>query len=228
MKLPPTLQLLQESGAGNIGSLQSFHANPDAVTADPFPITQLKNPTEGSLPLFPRLDVMPGSASAWNDGLHPSSTLSVPSLNRCSATDLRYEEEHGALAGWRLGEGGDNPFVDVSPFSVEPLLPSLRDIIHTDAVDQTIAEARYGLHMKNPDMYALQQALNLQHSMGSSQQARDAGQEQFKNPANANQYPVLPNIPKSDPMTQPMLSPDDIQINNILVHASDTIAVGVQ
>lgn len=63
-----TLRLLHARGQQGTGSLQSWHVNEYDVKGDPVHIATLPNIAEGPLPLFPRLDVMPGSSSAYNDG----------------------------------------------------------------------------------------------------------------------------------------------------------------
>lgn len=99
-----TLSLLHSRGQQGTGSLQSFHANEYDVKGDPPHIRVLPNIAEGELPLFPRLDVMPGSSSAYNDGAEMEEWRSyiVPGDNMLQNKHIDFELTHGSLQGFKV------------------------------------------------------------------------------------------------------------------------------
>lgn len=140
-----TLTLLHSRGQQATGSLQSWHANEYDVKGDPPHIPTLPNITEGILPLFPRLDVMPGAASAYNDGMDMAEWRDYISEtdNLVSNPNLDFEIQHGALQGFKLSTSNLG-------YEVPPKWPgefSLfnragQEPVANDKIDHSIAEGR--------------------------------------------------------------------------------------
>jgi hypothetical protein len=179
------------------------------------------------------LDVMPGSASAINDGLHMPEWGSYISKdpNGVSNRDLDFEILHGSLQGYKTRAGGDNPWADIQRFptefaamnrkSVQPLVPN-------DGLDHTLAEATHGWHALDETTLGMQKQMNFQHNRGNTsvyESGRRYGLERDQNPAI---YPLNPRtIPATSDTSIPMESPDEININGDAVNPEDTAALGV-
>ena len=226
-----TLGLLHGRGEQGTGSLQSWHVNEYEVAGDPSMIQVLPNICEGPLPLFPRLDVMKGSSTAYNDGMYMKEwgnyILKGHSLNNA---DLDFEITHGKLQGYKTGTGGDNAFADILRWPFEFALQNklTQAPVANDAIDHAIAEAKHGWHAVDEQTLALQKQLNFNHNrgyMGIDESGRRKGLEQFWNKA------VLPWNPLTNPLdcdtAIPMESPNEIMINGEGVNPEDTAAQGV-
>jgi len=227
-----SLELLHSRGQQGTGSFQSWHVNEYEVRGDSARITTLPNICEGPLNLFPRLDVMPGSASAINDGEHLGewSSYITKSDNHISNHDVDYELNHGALQGYKTGIGGDNAYAKVRKLPKEFSLRNreVMEDVPNDAVDHKIAEARYGWHAVDGHTLGLQKRLNFNHNrgfMGIDESGRRRGLEQFWNPA---MYPLNPRtVPANSDTAMPVDSPDEIVLNGQAINPEDTAAHGV-
>lgn len=164
-----TLTLLHSRGQQATGSLQSWHANEYDVKGDPPHIPTLPNITEGILPLFPRLDVMPGAASAYNDGMDMAEWRDYISEtdNLVSNPNLDFEIQHGALQGFKLSTSNLG-------YEVPPKWPgefSLfnragQEPVANDKIDHSIAEATHGWHAVDDTVLGLQKQLNFNRNLG--------------------------------------------------------------
>ena len=204
------------------GSLQSFHANNYAFKGDTSKPYYLHNPAVGSLGLFPRLDVMAGDSSAYNDGEYQSEWRKYP-LNKWNTVGndiLEHELIYGCLNGYRAGSGGgDNPWADTdrgpplrSTYNQEP-----QDPICNDTVDHAIAEAPHGWHAVDDETLALQKQLNFTHNKGHEmyETIKGFGLGRLRNPAvgpaNAQNLPtsVDPTVPLGDSL---LTGPDGTEV----------------
>jgi hypothetical protein len=227
-----TLGLLHQRGQQGTGSFQSWHVNEYEVKGDSTRITTLPNICEGSLGLFPRLDVMPGSASAINDGEHLGewSQYILPRGNMVSNKDIDYELNHGALQGYKTGVGGDNAYAPIRKLPKEFSLRNRETMedVPNDAIDHKIAEARFGWHAVDQHTLGLQKQLNFNHNrgfMGIDESGRRRGLEQYWNPA---MYPEnARTIPADSATALPVDSPDEIVLNGQAINPEDTAAHGV-
>lgn len=228
-----TLDLLHARGQQGTGSFQSWHVNEYQVRGDPARIQILPNPTEGPLNLFPRLDVMPGSASALNDGLYMSEWGEwIQHIeNRVSNQDLDFELTHGALQGYKTGTGGDDPYAPIQRWPKEFAARNhaeLQPTVASDTIDHMLGEARHGWHAVDKSTVSLQKQLNFDHNkgfMGIDESGRHRGLEQDWNKAI---YPKNPRtIPQTSDTTIPMVSPDEINVNGEAVNNEDILTLGV-
>lgn len=228
-----TLDLLHDRGQQGTGSFQSWHVNEYDVRGDPPSITTLPNICEGSLGRFPMLDVMPGAASAINDGLHMPEWGAYISKydNGVSNADMDFELSHGALQGYKTGTGGDNPFAEIQRWPKEFAQMNrhaVQPTVANDAIDHVIAEAGHGWHALDETTLGMQKQLNFQHNRGFAgidESGRRYGLERGWNPS------ILPenahNIPTTSDTSIPMESPDEININGEAVNPEDIAAGGV-
>lgn len=227
-----TLTLLHARGQQGTGSLQSWHVNEYEVKGDPPHISTLPNICEGPLPLFPRLDVMPGSSTAYNDGEEMSewSQYIVPGDNHVSNANLDFEIGHGALQGYKTGTSNLG-YEDPPKFPREFVLANknVQETVTNDALDHAIAEARFGWHGVDDHTLAMQRQLNFQHNRGRAgweESGRRYGLERDWNKAN---LPWVPwNIPEDAETSVEQISPDEIQINGEGINPEDHAALGVQ
>lgn len=183
----------------------------------------------GPLQLFPRLDVMPGSASAVNDAYSENWAIEdFPSKN-IDVSVLNFEEMLGALHGYRVHNNTGWEDDSVNQFSKH----SERELFTLSGanINAHAAQAPHGRHDIDPDIAALAASVASQHNMGEAQQARDAGLEREKNPAiNAQEsgkgeaFENPDTLGTDAPMAIPM-DIDAIEINGIVTHPSDTDVV---
>lgn len=228
-----TLHLLHDRGGQGTGSLQSWHANEYDVASNPTKPEYLPNALAGPLGMFPMLDVMPGAASAMNDGLiMPEWGQYVkPSLNMVTSGDLDFEISHGALMGYKTGTGGDNAFAQVDRMPKDFGLANRQTqntTISVDNVDHQLASALHGWHAVDESTLDLQKKLNFNHSIGDQAwyQGRGHGLERQQNPA-VGEFNAR-TIPANSDTVVPMVSPDEIMVNEVAVNPEDTAALGVQ
>lgn len=226
-----TLSLLHSRGQQGTGSLQSWHVNEYDVKGDPPHITVLPNIAEGPLPLFPMLDVMAGSSSAYNDGeeMEEWKSYIIAGDNLVSNKNLDFELTHGALHGFKTGTsnlGYEEPPVWPREFSLANRVQ--QETISNDAVDHSIAEARFGWHAVDQHTLGLQKQLNFNHNLGFkgiNEGGRRYGLEREWNKSILAKNPN--NIPESSDTAVPMESPDEININGDAVNPEDTATLGV-
>lgn len=226
-----TLRLLHARGQQGTGSLQSWHVNEYDVKGDPPHIATLPNIAEGPLPLFPRLDVMPGSSTAYNDGEYCKEwgEYIVKGSNNISNSDLDFEIMHGALQGFKTKTsnlGYEDPVKWPREFSTHNR--EGQETIANDAIDHNIAEATAGWHAVDEHTLGLQKQLNFNHNLGFK--GIDEGGRRYGLERQWNQA-ILPEVPRniseqSDTATG-VERPDEIQINGEGVNAEDTSALGV-
>jgi hypothetical protein len=226
-----TLSLLHARGQQGTGSFQSWHVNEYEVQGDPSHIQTLPNITEGPLPLFPRLDVMPGSASAYNDGedLPEWKNYIVKGDNLVQNRHLDFELDHGALQGFKTTTshlGYEEPPKWIKERSLAN--KSVQEPIANDAIDHSLAEARFGWHAVDESTLGLQKKLNFNHNrgfMGIDEGGRRYGLERDWNQAILEKNPW--NISESAETSIPQTSPDEINVNGDAVNPEDTAALGV-
>lgn len=226
-----TLSLLHARGQQGTGSLQSWHVNEYDVKGDPVHIATLPNIAEGPLPLFPRLDVMPGSSSAYNDGEYCKEwgDYIVKGTNNVSNADLDFEIMHGALQGFKTKTsnlGYEDPPKWPREFSTRNR--DGQEPVPNDAIDHSIAEATAGWHAVDEHTLGLQKQLNFNHNLGFK--GIDEGGRRYGLERGWNQA-ILPEVPRniseqSDTATG-VERTDEIQINGEGVNAEDTAALGV-
>lgn len=229
--MPATLSLLHARGQQGTGSLQSWHVNEYDVKGDPPHITTLPNIAEGSLPLFPMLDVMPGTSSAYNDGEYCKEwgDYIVKGTNNVNNGDLDFEIMHGALQGFKTKTsnlGYEDPSKWPREFSSKNR--EGQEPIANDAIDHNIAEATAGWHAVDDHTLGLQKQLNFNHNLGFK--GIDEGGRRYGLERQWNQA-ILPEVPRniseqSDTATG-VERTDEIQINGEGVNAEDTAALGV-
>jgi hypothetical protein len=226
-----TLSLLYSKGQQATGSLQSWHANEYEVQGDPSHIQVLPNIAEGPLPLYPRLDVMPGSSSAYNDGEEMGEWKSyiVAGTNNVQNRHLDFELDHGALQGFKTSTSNLG-------YEEPPRWPRERSIankniqepIPNDAIDHSIAEAQFGWHAVDEYTLGLQKKANFNHNrgfMGIDEGGRRYGLERQWNQAILAENPD--NIPEASDTSVPQTSPDEININGQAVNPEDHAALGL-
>ena len=226
-----TLTLLHSRGQQGTGSLQSWHVNEYEVKGDPPHIQTLPNIAEGPLPLFPMLDVMPGSSTAYNDGedLEEWKAYIVGGDNMVSNNNLDFEIMHGALQGYKTSTsrlGYEEPPKYPREFAL--LNRDTQEPVANDAVDHSIAEAPFGWHAVDQHTLALQKQLNFNHNLGFK--AIDEGGRRYGLEREWNKA-ILPknpwNIPEDSETTIPMESPDEINVNGDAVNPEDHQVLGV-
>lgn len=249
--MPSTLDLLYNRGQQATGSLQSWHANEYEVRGDPPHIRELPNPAAGPLPMFPMLDVMPGSSSAYNDGMEMSEWHSYIQRgnNHVKNGDIDFEMSHGALQGFKVSSihiyityilqrkiltllktGTSNLGFEELPQPREFSLLN-REVLETvpvDAVDHALAEATHGWNAVDNATLNLQKQLNFNHNrgfIGIDESGRRRGLEQYWNKSR------LPDIPRNVPLDADEAigvdRQDDIQINDEEVRPESIAAQGV-
>lgn len=226
-----SLSLLHARGQQGTGSLQSWHVNEYDVKGDPPHITTLPNIAEGPLPLFPRLDVMPGSSSAYNDGEYCKEwgDYIVKGTNNVINGDLDFEIMHGALQGFKnktSNLGYEDPPKWPREFSIRNR--EAQETIANDAIDHSIGEALAGWHAVDEHTLGLQRQLNFNHNLGFK--GIDEGGRRYGLERQWNQA-ILPEVPRniseqSDTATG-VERTDEIQINGEGVNPEDTAALGV-
>lgn len=229
--MPATLSLLHARGQQGTGSLQSWHVNEYDVKGDPPHITTLPNIAGGPLPLFPMLDVMPGTSSAYNDGEYCKEwgDYIVKGTNNVNNGDLDFEIMHGALQGFKTKTsnlGYEDPSKWPREFSSKNR--EGQEPIANDAIDHNIAEATAGWHAVDDHTLGLQKQLNFNHNLGFK--GIDEGGRRYGLERQWNQA-ILPEVPRniseqSDTATG-VERTDEIQINGEGVNAEDTAALGV-
>lgn len=229
--MPATLSLLHARGQQGTGSLQSWHVNEYDVKGDPPHITTLPNIAKGPLPLFPMLDVMPGTSSAYNDGEYCKEwgDYIVKGTNNVNNGDLDFEIMHGALQGFKTKTsnlGYEDPSKWPREFSSKNR--EGQEPIANDAIDHNIAEATAGWHAVDDHTLGLQKQLNFNHNLGFK--GIDEGGRRYGLERQWNQA-ILPEVPRniseqSDTATG-VERTDEIQINGEGVNAGDTAALGV-
>ena len=226
-----TLSLLHARGQQGTGSLQSWHVNEYEVRGDPAHIQTLPNIAEGPLPLFPRLDVMPGSSTAYNDGedLEEWKNYIVPGDNMVQNSHLDFELTHGALQGFKTSTsnlGYEDPPKYPREFAI--LNRSVQETIANDAVDHSIAEARFGWHAVDDHTLGLQKQLNFNHNLGFKGIDEGGRRYGFEREWNKSILPKNPwNIPENSETAIPMESPDEINVNGDSINPEDTAVLGV-
>jgi len=226
-----TLSLLHARGQQGTGSLQSWHVNEYDVKGDPPHINTLPNIAEGPLPLFPRLDVMPGSSSAYNDGEEMSEWANyiVKGDNGVQNSHLDFELGHGALQGFKTSTsnlGYEDPPKYPREFAL--LNRGVQETIANDAVDHSIAEARFGWHAVDDHTLGLQKQLNFNHNLGFKGIDEGGRRYGFEREWNKSIIAKNPwNIPENSETTTPMESPDEINVNGEAVNPEDVAVLGV-
>lgn len=226
-----TLSLLHARGQQGTGSLQSWHVNEYDVKGDPPHINTLPNIAEGPLPLFPRLDVMPGSSSAYNDGMEMAEWANYIDKgdNGVQNSHLDFEISHGALQGFKTSTsnlGYEDPPKYPREFAL--LNRTVQETIANDAVDHSLAEASFGWHAVDDHTLGLQKQLNFNHNLGFKgidEGGRRYGFEREWNKSIISKNPW--NIPENSETTTPMESPDEININGEAVNPEDVAVLGV-
>jgi hypothetical protein len=224
----PKKHILYESG---ISSLKSWYE--EGVESQGF--KSLRYDTNehfrGNLEMFPQLDVMPGEASAVNDGVvHNWGISNIPPKNIDVAV-LNFEEMLGGLHGYRIhnNTGFDDDVVNQYKQS------SGDDLFMLDGlnIDMHSAQEPHGRHEIDSAVQELSAQVASQHNVGDSLEGRDAGLERADNPAlNAqetgkgeafeNQDTVDTNVPTTVPMDI-----DAIEIDGVVTKPMDTnIALG--
>lgn len=223
-----TLSLLHECGGQGTGSFQSWHINEYDVGADSRSIPEsLENDMAGPLPLFPKLDRMPGSASAMNDAY--TFYCDKSKRSGVSNSDLDFELVHGKLMGYKTKAGGDDPFASfTNPTSFSLANNKPQHIMANDALDHIIASAKYGWHAVNDELLEKQRELNFDHNRGDATWSdgaggRHTGLERLQNPA------IFPENPWAIPLSsEPVVGTDDgLKINNTRVEEYDLLEQGV-
>ncbi len=227
-----TLSLLHARGQQATGSLQSWHVNEYDVKSDPPHITLLPNNADGPLPLFPRLDVMPGAASAYNDGAYMSEWggyIDKGEASLVSNKDLDFEIMHGALQGFKTSTsnlGYEEPPKWPKEFSLRNR--EYQETVANDAIDHSIAEATAGWHSVDEHTLGLQRQLNFNHNLGFKGIDEGGRRYGFERQWNQSILPEIPrNIPEASDTAVPVESPDEIQVNGDAVNPEDTAALGV-
>jgi hypothetical protein len=178
------------------------------------------------------LDVMPGAASALNDGLYMKEWGQWINHmeNRVTNGDLNFEISHGALQGYKTGIGGDNAYAEIQRWPREFAVRNreLQPTVSSDTIDHMLGEARYGWHAVDKTTVGLQKQLNFDHNkgfMGIDESGRHRGLEQDWNKA---LYPKNPRtIPLSTDTSIPMESPDEVNVGGDAVNNEDILTLGV-
>lgn len=226
-----TLGLLHSRGQQATGSLQSWHANEYDVRGDPPHIPTLPNITEGVLPLFPRLDVMPGASSAYNDGMDMKEWRDYISEvdNMVDNGNLDFEIQHGALQGFKTSTsnlGYEIPPKWPGEFSL--FNRAGQEPVANDKIDHSVAEAPHGWHAVDQTVLGLQKQLNFNHNLGFKgidEGGRRYGWERYWNRAT---LPLNPqNVPESSDTAIPVENLDEINVNGEPVSTEDIAAHGV-
>lgn len=172
----PKKHILYNSG---IGSLSSWYE--ESVESEG--TKRIKYDTNehfrGSLPLFPQLDVMPGAASSHNQAFVHNWGLTSSEKYPIDDALLEYEEALGGLHGFRIHNDilGSEENISKSEFKMGEFQFSGQNI------EEHASQAPHGKHPIDPEIAKAASSVAIQHNVGSSQQARDAGLERGENPA---------------------------------------------
>lgn len=224
----PKKHILYESG---ISSLQSWYE--DGVESQGFKSIRYdaNEHARGALPLFPQLDVMPGEASAENDGVVHNWGIADFPMKNIDVAVLNFEEMLGSLHGYRIhnNTGFDEDVINQSKQSTMDNLY----MWDNNNIDQHSAQAPHGRHEIDPQVAALSAQVATQHNMGDDLDARHHGLERGNNPAlNAQEtgkgetYENTDTVDANVPTTVPM-DIDAIEIDGVVTKPMDTnIALG--
>ena len=212
---------LDEATAG-VGSLSSYY---ESVVDDENPTKRphIQNVFAGPDSLFPQLDVMEGSASAFNQAYADNWALTPARNQNIDVAKLIYEETLGALAGFHMN--------NKTSFEDE-VLPTVRIMngvydIENENVNTHAAQAPHGMHPISEEVAAMSKNISIQHAMGSSQRARHHGLQRGQNPAvngtdGEEAFHNSEDIPANSETTIPMDN-SVIHINDMDVHVEETM-----
>lgn len=188
----------------------------------------LHHPNKGPVPLFPRLDVMPGSASAPNQALWISgSGLRSSKRLKIDNASIEFQTELGKLHGFRLAPNTSFPDEKVPKALPENLKTELFEL-RNETIFTHEAQGTHGRHYIDPTVEKEATLYAQQTTMGDAQMGRHHGFERQDNPAISgdgelafhNPLTLPPDVPGTIPM-----DPDAIRINEEVVLPEDTAIV---
>ena len=211
----------ENEGVG-VGSLESWYET-DVASVKPSKRPSLHNPTIGPLPLFPKLDVMPGSSSAVNDAyIFNLANFDKPDLQQIDPAVLHFEEITGKFQGF--GTFNNVEFKDENFRSIRETKGVFE--ISGDNIDEHAAQAPFGQHQVADDIKEKSAKVAIQSKMGDAQQARDSGLERSQNEAingsgNEQVYHNSEVLPTNVPAITPV-DIDALEINGEVQHVEDT------
>ena len=211
----------ENEGVG-VGSLESWYeTDVESVKARKRP--SLINPTVGPLPLFPKLDVMPGSSSAVNDAyVFNVANFDKPNLPQIDPAVMHFEEITGKFQGF--GTFNNVEFKEENFRSLRKT-PGVFEI-SGDNIDEHAAQAPFGQHQVADDVKEKSAKVSIQSKMGDAQEARDSGLERSQNEAingsgNEQVYHNSEVLPTNVPAITPV-DIDAVEINGEVQHVEDT------
>lgn len=211
----------EHHGVG-VGSLESWYEE-DVGTVKARKREPLPNHTLGPLPLFPKLDVMPGSSSAVNDAyVFNLKNFESSDLGQIDPAVMHFEEITSAFNGFRTFNNLE--FKDENLRSVNPTM-GVFDITGEN-IDEHAAQSQFGKHQSADDVKEKSAKVAIQSNVGDNQEARDAGLERAQNEAingsgGEQVYHNSEVLPKNVPAITPV-DIDAIEINGEVQHVEDT------
>lgn len=213
-----------ERGGNTTGSLQSFYET-GVESQGSVKKARTSNHTAGPLPLFPNLDVMPGAASAVNEGYVENWGLQSMNKNLIDPRVLEQEEAIGEFKGWVQQPNVEFKEEDVT-MSKETM--GVFNILGSN-VDFHAAQAPHGQHESDVNVAQQSEMQANEHNVGDEQEGRDAGLERSENPAinkgtGEEVYHNSETIDTTAPSGIPM-DVDAIEVNGETVHPEDTAQV---
>jgi len=218
----PKRSWLDQETAGN-SSIQSWYGEEGSENAIKKRISL--NTMGGPLGIFPQLDVMPGSASAFNEGVHYGWGFNKPSfpLRHIDSAKLKYEEQFGELNGFRTF--ANNGIKEENVVSNSKPIDRVFEISGLN-IEKHVAEAPHGMHAISEEIAAAAKDISIQSAMGASQMSRKRGLERGSNPAingsiGEEAFHNSNNIPISSDTVEPM-DIDVIEVNGVEVRVEDT------
>ena len=222
----PKKHILYEAGGGSLQTWYEAGVESEGSKRIKYGTT---DHFSGPLPLFPKLDVMAGEASAENDGILYTWGLSTAPMKNIDVAVLNFEEELGGLHGYRVhnNTGFEEESINQSKHGeIDSLF-----MLSGSNIDSHSAQGPHGMHVIDSQIAELSGQVASQHNMGDAQEARDAGLERGDNPAiNAQEtgkgevYENVDTVDTSEPAAIPM-DIDAIEIDGVITKPHDTNVV---
>jgi hypothetical protein len=217
-----TVRSYLDNETGGAGSLTSYYE--DGVESQgPSKRANSTNVFAGNRSMFPQLDVMPGAASAVNEGVTNIWGFSgFGDGGKIDIAKLLYEETLGELDGFRLNH--DTGFND-DDFNMLKFSDKVFEI-ENDNLELHSGQAPHGQHNISMDIASSAKDIATQHAMGDSQAARKRGLQRGENPAvngsiGEEAFHNSEVIPVTNEYAMPM-DIDVIEVNDEEVRVEDT------
>lgn len=224
----PKKHIQYDCGAGTLSSWYEENTNTQTTKRIRY---DTHGHFSGPLPLFPQLDVMPGSSSAINDGVHMNWGFDSAPKKNLDVAVLNFEEMLGGLNGFRIHNNTGFEEDTINQYAIHDACELFT--ISGSNIDEHSGQGRHGRHEIDLSIAGLSSEVATQHNVGDAQEGRDAGLERGDNPAiNAQDggkgevYENTDTLDVSAPVAVAM-DVDAIEINNTITHPMDVdVALG--